>query len=253
LKNIYAGSACAKIIKALVSYYIWKLSGYSWDLVPKMDLRGDKVGGQYFTQLKNVIVADLKHYGRANKVMRDKIEEVAVKCGLMNVIHNEDNLSSNTENIKAASEESSLVINTAWESNARRALDTLVNSIGEHTGFVSLDEVNSTIERMLSTQAGAEKLKNLVGGDYKDILETVLRKYNWAVAQPLVEAYKRSAVDFGDTPTVDGAIQYIKDNYVERSGMDENGVKVTRNDKNEFVQYVEENFVPDIQLALRQR
>ena len=253
LKNIYSGSACAKIIKALISYYIWKLSGYSWDLVPKMDLRGDKVGGQYFTQLKNVIVADLKYYGRTNKVMRDKIEEVAVKCGLMNVIHNEDNLSSNIEKRKTAAEDSSLVTMTAWESNARRTLDTLVNSIGEHTGFVSLDEVNNTIERMMSTQEGAEKLKNLVGGDYKDILETVLRKYNWAVAQPLVEAYKRSAVDFGDTPTVDGAIQYIKDNYVERSGMDASGVKVTRNDKNAFVQYVEENFVPDIQYALRQK
>lgn len=253
LKNIYSGSACAKIIKALISYYIWKLSGYSWDLVPKMDLRGDKVGGQYFTQLKNAIVADLKYYGRTNKVMRDKIEEVAVKCGLMNVIHNEDNLSSNIEKRKTAAEDSSLVTMTAWETNARRTLDTLVNSIGEHTGFVSLDEVNSTIDRMMSTQEGAEKLKNLAGGDYKDILDGILRKYNWAVAQPLVEAYKRSAVDFGETPTADGAIQYIKDNYVEKSGMDENGNRVTRNDKNAFVQYLEENCIPDIQYALRQQ
>ena len=237
LKNIVAGSGCANIIKSIVSYYVWKLSGYSAEYTPAMNLGGDTVHGEYFTLLRNLIAADLKKYYTTDKVIYEAILKVATKCGIMSSIHDEFSLTSNAEKIRSAKETSDMLITTASDTNVRITLVKLVNSIGEQTGFVDPAEVKDALEK--------EKLSSLVD-EYDDILNKIIEDYNWKIAKPIIESYKSSCVASGSVPDLDGAIDYVRDNYVEKKVSDENGNRIDRGDNAKFAKYLAEHCTADI-------
>ena len=241
LKNIFAGSGCAKVIKAIISYYVWKLSGYTMDLTPKMDIKGDKVTGPYFTQLRDTIAADLKKYAETDEYLRKRIEKVASDCGIMDNIYDNLNMSDPEEKKSDAVKDTKLLRNTAEVANTKMVLKNLVDAMGEHTGFVNPDEVDDTIRRIMSTPEYAQKLISLTHGEFKEILEKIIRDYNLTLAKPMIEAYKRSCANMGTVPNIDDAFQYLRDNYVERTTTDENGNTVERNDADDFADYLWKN------------
>ena len=126
---------------------------------------------------------------------------------------------------------------TASDTNVRITLVNLVDSIGEQNGFVDPAEVKDALEK--------ENLSSLVN-EYDDILNKIIEDYNWKIAKPIIESYKSSCVASGSVPDLDGAIDYVRDNYVEKKVSDENGNRIDRGDNAKFAKYLADNCTADI-------
>ena len=214
LKYIYAGSGCAKVIKTLVSYYVWKLTGYTLDLKPKTDVSGDTPNGTFITSLMTLVAEDLRKFKDTDLTVHDKILDFAVESGLLDSARANANLSSNADVRRSATEKASLIGNTALFSNAKNAFKTLINQAGKRYGFVDKQTIDTIIKGVMDTDEGAKRLGGLAQGSYDKVVEGLIKENNWTLAKPLVEDYKRDCASSQNVPTVDGAIQYVKDNYV---------------------------------------
>lgn len=241
LKYIYAGSGCAKVIKTLVSYYVWKLTGYTYDLKPKTDVSGDNPNGDFITSLMTIVAEDLRKFKDTDLTVHDKILDFAVESGLLDSARANANLSSNADVRRSATEKASLIGNTALFSNAKNAFKTLINQAGKRYGFVDKQTIDTIIKGVMDTDEGAKRLGGLAQGSYDKVVEGLIKDNNWTLAKPLVEDYKRDCASSQNVPTVDGAIQYVKDNYVGP----------TIDNSEEFADYLKQFCANDIEWLIK--
>jgi hypothetical protein len=82
-------------------------------------------------------------------------------------------------------------------------------------------------------------MRSALNGEYKNELDNIIKEHAWRIAESLVKAYKNS----DDTPTFDGAIQYIKDNLKSANPL-------LRDNPDEFGEYVRSNFAVKVKYAL---
>ena len=241
LKYIFAGSGCAKVIKTIVSYYVWKLTGYGYDLKPKTDVSGDNPNGTFITTLRNLVAEDLRKFRDTDLPVYDRIFEFAVKSGIMDSARANANLSSNAYVRRSAAEKAALIGNTALDSNTKIALQSLIKEVGKRYGYVDQQQLDPILAGVMDTDEGAKRLSGLAHGSYDTVVAGLIKENNWALAKPLVEDYKRDCASSGDVPTVDGAIQYVKDNYVGP----------TTDNSEEFADYLKQFCANDIEWAIK--
>ena len=246
LKYIFAGSGCAKVIKTLVSYYVWKLSGYVPELTPSGDISGDIPTGHYIGEFRRVIANDLRKFKKTDPRIYNKIYDFATKTDIMDSIRANTNLSSNDDIKRETKETEELVKMTAEDTNVKNMFKNYANYIVEKYGFVSQSLIDKNLPKDMSSKEGADKLIALAHGPYKDVVEFIIKTANMTIAAPLVEDYKRDCASSGVSPTVDGAIQYVKDNYAGPKTTDDDG----NNINDEFAEYLEENCYHDIEWRL---
>lgn len=242
LKYIFAGSGCAKVIKTLVSYYVWKLSGYDYELTPRGDISGDNPTGHYIGEFRRVIADDLRKFRETDPRIYNMIYDFATNTGIMDSIRANTNLSSNEDTKREAKENEALINETASDTNVKNMFKTLANHIVETYGFVSQSLIDNTLHKVMSSKDGADKLIDLAHDSYKDVVEFIIKVANLTIAKPLIETYKRECASSGVSPTVDDAIQYVKDNYVGPKTTDDNG----NNINDEFAEYLKTNCYPNI-------
>lgn len=241
LKYIFAGSGCAKVIKTIVSYYVWKLTGYVYDLKPSTDVSGDNPNGTFITTLRNIVAEDLRRFRDTDLPVYDRIFDFAVKSGIMDSARANANLSSNAYVRRSAAEKSALIGNTALDANTKLALQALIKEVGKRYGYVDQQQLDPILAGVMDTDEGAKRLSGLAHGSYDTVVAGLIRENNWALAKPLVEDYKRDCASSGDVPTVDGAIQYVKDNYVGP----------TTDNSEEFADYLKQFCANDIEWTLK--
>ena len=246
LKYIFAGSGCAKVIKTLVSYYVWKLSGYVPELTPSGDISGDIPTGHYIGEFRRVVANDLRKFKETDPRIYNKIYDFATKTDIMDSIRANTNLSSNEDIKRETKENEELVKMTADDTNVKNMFKNYANYIVEKYGFVSQSLIDKTLPTVMSSKEGAEKLIALAHGPYKDVVEFIIKTANMTIAAPLVEDYKRDCASSGVSPTVDGAIQYVKDNYAGPKTTDADG----NNINDAFAEYLKENCYHDIEWRL---
>ena len=241
LKYIFAGSGCAKVIKTIVSYYVWKLTGYDYDLRPKTDVSGDNPNGDFITTLRNIVAEDLRKFRDTDLPVYDRIFEFAVKSGIMDSARANANLSSNAYVRRSAAEKAALIGNTALDSNTKIALQSLIKEVGKRYGYVDQQQLDPILAGVMDTDEGAKRLSGLAHGSYDTVVAGLVKDNNWALAKPLVEDYKRECASSQDVPTVDGAIQYVKDNYVGP----------TIDNSEEFADYLKQFCANDIEWVIK--
>lgn len=243
LKYIFAGSGCAKIIKTIVSYYVWKLSGYVPELTPSYDISGDNPTGRYIGEFRRAIADDLRKFKGTDTSIYNKIYDFATKTRIMDSIRANTNLSSNEDTKHETKENETLINATALDTNVKNMFKNFVNYIVEKYGFVSQSIIDNTLPKVMSSKEGADKLIDLANNSYKDAVASIIRNANMTIAEPLVETYKLDCASSGVSPTVDGAIQYVKDNYAGPKTTDDNG----NNINDELAEYLKKNCSPDIE------
>ncbi len=246
LKYIFAGSGCAKVIKTLVSYYVWKLSGYVTELTPSGDISGDIPTGHYIGEFRRVIANDLRKFKKTDPRIYNKIYDFATKTDIMDSIRANTNLSSNEDIKRETKETEELVKMTAEDTNVKNMFKNFANYLVETYGFVSQSLIDKALPKVMSSKEGADKLIALAHGPYKDVVEFIIKTANMTIAAPLVEDYKRDCASSGVSPTVDGAIQYVKDNYAGPKTTDDDG----NNINDEFAEYLKDNCYHDIDWRL---
>lgn len=237
LKYIFAGSGCAKVIKTLVSYYVWKLSGYDYELKPRGDISGDTPTGHYIGEFRRVIADDLRKFKETDPRIYNKIYDFATNTGIMDSIRANTNLSSNEDTKRETKENEALINETASDTNVKNMFKTLANHIVETYGFVSQSLIDNTLHKVMSSKEGADKLIDLAHDSYKDVVEYIIKIANMTIATPLINTYRSECASSGASPTVDGAIQYVKDNYVGPKTTDDNG----NNINDDFAEYLKKN------------
>lgn len=249
LKYIFAGSGCAKVIKTLVSYYVWKLSGYDVDLTPKGSISGDKPTGDYIGEFRRVIANDLRTFSKTDPRIYNMIYDFATNTGIMDSIRANTNLSSNEDTKRETKENEELINLTAEDTNVKDMFKHLANYIVEKYGFVSQFLIDNTLPKVMSSKEGADEIIDLAHDSYKEVVESIIRNANMTIATPLVNDYKRECASSGVSPTVDGAIQYVKDNYAGPKTTDDNG----NNINDELAEYLKENCSDEIEWLLRNK
>ena len=251
LKYIFAGSGCAKVIKTLVSYYVWKLSGYDYELTPKGDISGDNPTGHYIGEFRRVIANDLRKFSKTDPRIYNMIYDFATNTGIMDSIRNNTNLSSNDVIKHETKEKEDVIDMTSWYTNAKDMFKNLANDIVKEYGFVSQFLLENYVHRpnVMSSKEGADEIIDLAHDSYKEVVESIIRKDNMTIATPLVNDYKRECASSGVSPTVDGAIQYVKDNYAGPKTTDDNG----NNINDELAEYLKENCSDEIEWLLRNK
>lgn len=249
LKYIFAGSGCAKVIKTLVSYYVWKLSGYDYELTPKGDISGDTPTGHYIGEFRRVIANDLRTFSKTDPRIYNMIYDFATNTGIMDSIRANTNLSSN-EDIKRETKENEELINlTAEDTNVKDMFKNYANHIVDTYGFVSQSLIDKNLPKDMSSKEGADKIIDLAHDSYKDVVESIIRNANMTIATPLVNDYKIECASSGVSPTVDGAIQYVKDNYAGPKTTDDDG----NNINDALAEYLKENCSDEIEWLLRKK
>ena len=249
LKYIFAGSGCAKVIKTLVSYYVWKLSGYDVDLTPKGGISGDTPTGHYIGEFRRVIANDLRKFSKTDPRIYNMIYDFATNTGIMDSIRANTNLSSNEDTKRETKENEELINLTAEYTNVKDMFKHLANYIVEKYGFVSQFLIDNTLPKVMSSKEGADEIIDLAHDSYKEVVESIIRNANMAIATPLVNDYKRECASSGVSPTVDGAIQYVKDNYAGPKTTDDNG----NNINDELAEYLKENCSAEIEWLLKNK
>lgn len=246
LKYIFTGSECVKVIKTLVSYYVWKLNGYVPELTPSYDISGDNPTGHYIGEFRRVIANDLRKFKRTDPSIYSKIYDFATKTGIIDSIRANMNLSSNEDTKHETKERETLINATAWDANVKNTFKDLADEIVERYGFVSKSIIDNILSKNMSSKEYADQLIGLVHNSYKGVVASIIRNANLSIAAPLVETYKLACARSGESPTVDGAIDYVKDNYVGPKTTDDNG----NNIKDELVEYLRKNCSADIEWRL---
>ena len=251
LKYIFAGSGCAKVIKTLVSYYVWKLSGYDDELTPKGDISGDTPTGHYIGEFRRVIANDLRTFSKTDPRIYNMIYDFATNTGIMDSIRGNTNLSSNEDIKRKTKEKAALIDTTTWDTNAKNVLKNYAKHIVETYGFVSQFLLENYLHKsnVMSSKEGADAISYLSNDLYKDEVESIIRNANMTIATPLVNDYKRECASSGVSPTVDGAIQYVKDNYAGPKTTDDNG----NNINDELAEYLKENCADEIEWLLKKK
>ena len=249
LKYIFAGSGCAKVIKTLVSYYVWKLSGYDVDLTPKGGISGDTPTGSYINEFRRVIANDLRTFSKTDPRIYNMIYDFATNTGIMDSIRGNTNLSSNEDTKRETKENEEFIDMTAWDTNVKNTFKNYANHIVDTYGFVSQSLIDKNLPKDMSSKEGADKLIGLAHDSYKDVVESIIRNANMTIATPLVNDYKRECASSGVSPTVDGAIQYVKDNYAGPKTTDDDG----NNINDALAEYLKENCSDDIEWLLRKK
>ena len=249
LKYIFAGSGCAKVIKTLVSYYVWKLSGYDVDLTPKGSISGDKPTGDYIGEFIRVIANDLRTFSKTDPRIYNMIYDFATNTGIMDYIRNNTNLSSNEDTKRETKENAELIDMTSFDTNVKDMFKNYANHIVDTYGFVSQSLIDKNLPKDMSSKEGADKLIGLAHDSYKDVVESIIRNANMTIATPLVNDYKRECASSGVSPTVDGAIQYVKDNYAGPKTTDDDG----NNINDALAEYLKENCSAEIEWLLRKK
>ena len=249
LKYIFAGSGCAKVIKTLVSYYVWKLSGYDDELTPKGDISGDTPTGHYIGEFRRVIANDLRTFSKTDPRIYNMIYDFATNTGIMDSIRANTNLSSNEDTKRETKENEELIYLTADDTNVKDMFKHLANYIVEKYGFVSQFLIDNTLPKVMSSKKGADEIIDLAHDSYKEVVKSIIRNANMVIATPLVNDYKRECASSGVSPTVDGAIQYVKDNYAGPKTTDDNG----NNINDELAEYLKENCSAEIEWLLRKK
>ena len=251
LKYIFAISGCAKVIKTLVSYYVWKLSGYDDELTPKGDISGDTPTGHYIGEFRRVIANDLRTFSKTDPRIYNMIYDFATNTGIMDSIRANTNLSSNEDTKRKVKENAELIDMTSFYTNVKNTFKRLANAIVKEYGFVSQFLLENYVHRpnVMSSKEGADEILDLAHDSYKDVVESIIRNDNMTIATPLVNDYKRECASSGVSPTVDGAIQYVKDNYAGPKTTDDNG----NNINDELAEYLKENCSDEIEWLLRNK
>lgn len=251
LKYIFAISGCAKVIKTLVSYYVWKLSGYDDELTPKGAISGDKPTGPYIGEFRRVIANDLRTFSKTDPRIYNMIYDFATNTGIMDSIRGNTNLSSNEDTKRKIKENKELIDMTSFDTNVKDMFTRLANAIVKEYGFVSQFLLENYVHKpnVMSSKEGADEIIDLAHDSYKDVVEAIIRNDNMTIATPLVNDYKRECASSGVSPTVDGAIQYVKDNYAGPKTTDDNG----NNINDEFAEYLKENCSDEIEWLLRHK
>lgn len=246
LKYLVAGSGCAKVIKTLVSYYVWKLSGYDYELTPRGDISGDNPTGHYIGEFRRAIADDLRKFKETDPRIYNKIYDFATKTGIMDSIRANTNLSSNEDTKQETKENENLINATALDTNVKKMFKDFADYIVEEYGFVSQSLIDDTLPKVMSSKEGADKLIDLAHNAYKGVVDSIIRKSNMTIAEPLIDAYKRDCASSGVSPSVDGAIQYVKDNFSGPKSTDDNGNNIS----DELAAYLKQNCSPDIDWKL---
>ena len=251
LKYIFAISGCAKVIKTLVSYYVWKLSGYDDELTPKGAISGDKPTGHYIGEFRRAIANDLRKFSKTDPRIYNMIYDFATNTGIMDSIRGNTNLSSNEDTKRKIKENAELIDMTSFDTNVKNTFKLLAKAIVKEYGFVSQFLLENYVHRpnVMSSKEGADEILDLAHDSYKDVVESIIRNDNMTIATPLVNDYKRECASSGVSPTVDGAIQYVKDNYAGPKTTDDNG----NNINDEFAEYLKENCSDEIEWLLRNK
>ena len=251
LKYIFAGSGCAKVIKTLVSYYVWKLSGYDVDLTPKGSISGDTPTGHYIGEFRRVIANDLRKFSKTDPLIYNMIYDFATDTGIMDSIRANTNLSSNEDIKRETKEKEALIDTTTWDTNAKNVLKNYAKHIVETYGFVSQFLLENYLHKsnVMSSKEGADAISYLSNDLYKDEVESIIRNANMTIATPLVNDYKRECASSGVSPTVDGAIQYVKDNYAGPKTTDDDG----NNINDALAEYLKENCSDEIEWLLKNK
>lgn len=249
LKYIFAGSGCAKVIKTLVSYYVWKLSGYDVDLTPKGSISGDKPTGDYIGEFIRVIANDLRTFSKTDPRIYNMIYDFATNTGIMDYIRNNTNLSSNKVIKRETKEKEELINMTAGDTDVKNTFKNYANRIVDKYGFVSQSLIDKNLPKVMSSKEGADEIIDLAHDSYKEVVESIIRNANMTIATPLVNDYKRECASSGVSPTVDGAIQYVKDNYAGPKTTDDDG----NNINDELAEYLKENCSDEIEWLLRHK
>ena len=251
LKYIFAGSGCAKVIKTLVSYYVWKLSGYDYELTPKGAISGDTQTGNYIGEFRRVIANDLRKFSKTDPRIYNMIYDFATNTGIMDSIRGNTNLSSNEVIKHETKEKEGLIDMTAGDTDVKNMFKNLANAIVKEYGFVSQFLLENYVHRpnVMSSKEGADAIIDLAHDSYKEVVESIIRNDNMTIATPLVNDYKRECASSGVSPTVDGAIQYVKDNYAGPKTTDDNG----NNINDELAEYLKENCSDEIEWLLRNK
>lgn len=251
LKYIFAISGCAKVIKTLVSYYVWKLSGYDDELTPKGDISGDTPTGHYIGEFRRVIANDLRTFSKTDPRIYNMIYDFATNTGIMDSIRANTNLSSNEDTKRKVKENAELIDMTSFDTNVKNTFKRLANAIVKEYGFVSQFLLENYVHRpnVMSSKEGADEILDLAHDSYKDVVESIIRNDNMTIATPLVNDYKRECASSGVSPTVDGAIQYVKDNYAGPKTTDDNG----NNINDELAEYLKENCSDEIEWLLKNK
>lgn len=244
LKLLYEGCSGADAMKSIVAYLVWKVSGYDYSFKPSKILLGGNPGMEDW--LVRTIVADLKtfapgapeenqaKYENILSILPDGFDRLARKFNFT--------LVTPKMTRQGSSEEAKNVKSTMYMSDARNNLKMLVDAIGQSFGYVKAAQVQkalqtqSILDNFHITKEAADKTLAALKGKLKPVLDAIIKDHNWSVAQPLVSDYRRNDA----TPTVDGALQYIKDNY---------DIKKIDN-TNEFVNYIKKECKTLLELAL---
>ena len=252
LKYLFAGSGCANAIKALVAYCVWKVGHYAYELKPKeFDVGGDIANGKYRSRLINLIAADMKQFKQTDKRLYDEIQDIAMSAGLMSAIRNSTTLST-PEDVKGeGTAEKKLIETTAVDTDTKNILRKFVERLGAQTGFVQPEYVYDALSDVMSSSQGAQGLIDLSKGAYKTELDAIIKEHNWRIARPLVDAYKRSLnVNAGETPTLDGAVKFVKDNYVQKTYKNSAGDTEEFANRDAFANYLKTTCKNDINFAI---
>ena len=249
LKYIFAISGCAKVIKTLVSYYVWKLSGYDDELTPKGDISGDTPTGHYIGEFRRAIANDLRKFSKTDPRIYNMIYDFATNTGIMDSIRANTNLSSNEDTKRETKENEELINLTAEDTKVKNMFKNYANHIVDTYGFVSQSLIDKNLPKDMSSKEGADKLIGLAHDSYKDVVESIIRNANMTIATPLVNDYKRECASSGVSPTVDGAIQYVKDNYAGPKTTDDDG----NNINDALAEYLKENCSDEIEWLLKNK
>ena len=231
-------------MKSIVAYLIWRVSGYDYSFKPSKILLGGNPGMEDW--LIRTIVADLKTFAPgAPEEHKDKYEKIlSVLPDGFDRMARKFNFTLVTPKMtrQGSTEEYKNVKSTMYMSDARNNLKMLVDAIGKSFGYVKAANVQkalqtqSILDNFHITKDAADNMVAALKGKLKTVLDAIIREHNWRIAQPLVSDYRRNDA----TPTVDGALQYIKDNY---------DIKKIDN-TNEFVNYIKKECKTLLELAL---
>lgn len=251
LNQVYRTSACSDVMKSAVSYYAWRASNYREESLKPQEIvfKGAPINGSVVRKLVLAIVEDLKKFGPGGELenldrydtiwnmLPDDFREVAAQFNL--------SVGSPSDVKAQAKANASIVRATSLDVNQKNILSSLVAAIGKRYGRVKLAYIDKALQKpeikqnYNITDAEVQNMRSALNGEYKNELDNIIKEHAWRIAEALVKAYKNS----DDTPTFDGAIQYIKDNLKSANPL-------LRDNPDEFGEYVRSNFAVKVKYTL---
>lgn len=253
LKRLVNGSAESDMIKSIVSYLAWRVCHFDFSAKPeKLSFAGGEPKDEKL--MTRIIMSDLKTFGpngemgdegvynTIKSVLPDGFDRIASSQGYTVVTPKQTKDSGNT--IRHNVQVSSLNL------NAKMGVKKLVDFAAQYSNFVTVED----IQKLLSTPAlykhvftdeqtaddDAKRWLDAIDektGKLRSTLVNIIKEHNWSIAKPLIDAYKKKDA----TPTFDGAIDYIGQNY---------DMKKVRNVQ-EFVNYIKANCANDVRYELQ--